>query len=1405
MRTRRQIAVILIVILLAVGLAVHASENYWCVDLTADNGAGNGSSVPLRIGVTPDTSDGVDTYKDLTVEYRRPYCKILAYAVAAIQGDSDTTYLSDFKAGDLAAPKTWVLRVDTGPNASTNQIRLRFSSTGLDYLPPSSIDGLPVRYVLKMVDNRGVPGAPANGTEWLLPEVPASSRTVWFTVPALLPARHLANDHRTMLDNGYILEFRQELVGGGVHSPHPPLNSMQNSSLESMTLTEGSIAWAKSLDDDEEVSLTDKVVTVGPGLFNGFTYIEEQDRSSGIRVACTSGCPDLWKIVSVSGAMDTTATGERYIADATITPSEDSLELKPVSIVNRDLGGEASGLQQGITGGYGVNNIGLLVSTLGKITYRDSAGAFFYLDDGSALADGSGNVGVRVETDQLAAGNGITLPSGVGDMVRIRGISSCATPGGTNLIRVLRPRTQSDIFGQYVVIGDPSPSVTRHGPVTYTVTYQQATSITLSPTDITLNATGAADGTVSVSGSESTTRTVTISDITGDGTLGITIAAGTGSDSSSAPMDAAGPSKTFVVDNTAPTIGSASAPEYTGTTPITVSYTGAADTGSGLSKVELWYKNGLQGLWADSGLTATSESGSFDFTPTDEGPYYFDVIAQDAAGNRSADPSQEESCCTVYSTGIDSSGRASVVTEYLYPGGPAVRVDAFDGSGNRVRQVTNTYGSEGELLSHGGDTEPAAYTYDALYRVKSISDGKGQTTGYTYDNLGNLTRVQYPDTTAVTFDSFDANGNVLQRTDAKGVIARYSYNDPESLLTSVHYPSASDRDVSFSYDGYGRLQQTMDGEGTYSYIFDHLGLPTTVTTQYDLLPAKNLTYAYYANGSLKTVGTPAGEFSYTYDSGGRPNDIENPSGEKFSWTYKNNNWLETQTLKNASNVIVAASAYGYDGRGLLTSLANKNSAEQVLSEFSVPTSTGYDSLGNLHSVVANIPGMSGLSGTTDYTYNTKNQLTAEETDRSGGYTHGFVYDSAGNPTTFEGSTRSYNNKNQNTAFGFDSNGNPFSYKGSTLTYDVNDNLTAYGSAMTAGYTAGGLRAWKQVGGQRTYFLYAGGVPVFELDSAGNIIATNTFGPTGLLARHEGETNSFYIFDTQGNVAQTLDSSGAPTSTLVYDAYGSLVAGTPTTPYGYGGQSGYYTDPETGLLLLTHRYYDPSEGRFLTRDPIGYLGGLNLYGYCGGDPVNAADPSGFCGNKDGLDILSDICAGFGDSATFGLTGAIRGAMGCNDVVDEASIGYFGGGIASTIVQAIATGGGSTAAKGLVGMGRNAKGILGAAGVADDVLRGSGGLGKVYVLVDEAGKVRYVGRTANEVVRRNVWKRALPEMDFRVLARDLSPEEARGVEQFFIEAYGGGSKNGGDLINRINGVNPKTQFYDIAQDAAASVIW
>ncbi len=81
---------------------------------------------------------------------------------------------------------------------------------------------------------------------------------------------------------------------------------------------------------------------------------------------------------------------------------------------------------------------------------------------------------------------------------------------------------------------------------------------------------------------------------------------------------------------------------------------------------------------------------------------------------------------------------------------------------------------------------------------------------------------------------------------------------------------------------------------------------------------------------------------------------------------------------------------------------------------------------------------------------------------------------------------------------YDGNGNPTSYGGTSITFDAENKLTAAGSAMTAGYTIEELRAWKQnmSSGVRTYFLYDGTMSVIELTSGGSVSATNTFGAYG---------------------------------------------------------------------------------------------------------------------------------------------------------------------------------------------------------------------------------------------------------------------------------------------------------------------
>ncbi len=93
--------------------------------------------------------------------------------------------------------------------------------------------------------------------------------------------------------------------------------------------------------------------------------------------------------------------------------------------------------------------------------------------------------------------------------------------------------------------------------------------------------------------------------------------------------------------------------------------------------------------------------------------------------------------------------------------------------------------------------------------------------------------------------------------------------------------------------------------------------------------------------------------------------------------------------------------------------------------------------------------------------------------------------------------------------------------------------------------------------------------------------------------------------------------------------------------GYGGQWGYYTDNEldqvTGVVpqgrlawtLNGLRYYDPATGRFLTRDPVGYEGGINLYTFCGNNPVNYIDPLGLEETGSYFGDVGQVLLGYSD--------------------------------------------------------------------------------------------------------------------------------------------------------------------------------
>lgn len=135
--------------------------------------------------------------------------------------------------------------------------------------------------------------------------------------------------------------------------------------------------------------------------------------------------------------------------------------------------------------------------------------------------------------------------------------------------------------------------------------------------------------------------------------------------------------------------------------------------------------------------------------------------------------------------------------------------------------------------------------------------------------------------------------------------------------------------------------------------------------------------------------------------------------------------------------------------------------------------------------------------------------------------------------------------------------------------------------------------------------------VQELDASGNIINcyVHQFGIDSPLSVLGSTATVFFTQDGLGSITSLEDSTGSPVSSFVYDAFGlrKNTTGNLSQPYRYTARD---LDRETGAYYYRARYYDPSIGRFISADPIGFNGGINFYQYAVNNPANLVDPTGW---------------------------------------------------------------------------------------------------------------------------------------------------------------------------------------------------
>lgn len=573
---------------------------------------------------------------------------------------------------------------------------------------------------------------------------------------------------------------------------------------------------------------------------------------------------------------------------------------------------------------------------------------------------------------------------------------------------------------------------------------------------------------------------------------------------------------------------------------------------------------------------------------------------------------------------------------------------------------TTVYFSDRGLIGRIDDAlqRTSLFSYDAVGNLISITDPAGQISTSTYDAEQRVTRSVDPLGNAVQFNYGGTFGQVSQVIDPKGNSIHYAY-DAKGSLTSTTYADGSIE--SLAYDPVGNVIGATDRKGQLTQAtYDTAGRLRSLT----FADGSKVTYVYNSRGKLTSVADASGTTTLTYDAKEQLTRVDSPGGRFLQYTY-NRSGRRTRMTDQAGFVV----NYSYDAVGRLSGLTDGANQSIVKYTYNIAgqmtrkdngngtyTTYAYDLAGQLlheinfgpapsnpvtsrfdstYDVLGRVATMTTLDGVWTYSYDAVSRLTravfaSKNTAVVPNQDLRYAYDAAGNRTStvINGVTTNYvtNNLNQYTSIGsstyrYDLNGNLIEIKnGSTTTtygYDAQDQLTGVtspGNAWSYQYDAFGNQIASTQNGQTTrnqFDLAAGlGNLVAQFNSSGALVAHFTYG-LGLTSRVDtGNVASYFNFDSTGNTVALTNAAGTVVNSYRYLPFGATVtsSGSISNPFQFGGESGVIS-LGNGLELMRARDYDLTSGRFVQSDPLGIVGGLNLYAYAGNDPINQSDPTG----------------------------------------------------------------------------------------------------------------------------------------------------------------------------------------------------
>jgi RHS repeat-associated protein len=544
-------------------------------------------------------------------------------------------------------------------------------------------------------------------------------------------------------------------------------------------------------------------------------------------------------------------------------------------------------------------------------------------------------------------------------------------------------------------------------------------------------------------------------------------------------------------------------------------------------------------------------------------------------------------------------------------------------------------------------------------RIKYIVDAKEQTNSVTYFRDNNVKQISYSTNTGVTtpsvFFTYDTNYNrLLTMTDGIGTTT-YSYYPVSNalgsgMLQSIDGPWDNDT-ITYQYDALGRVtNQAINGVSAIR-SFDAVGRVTTYTnalgsfTNHYVANTMRPRSVAYPNGQgssfsyfgtnndlrLQTIwhtnsaGGTISKFDYTFDADGQiktwTQQADTTSTNTYTFEYDSVDQLIGATLRTAGPgaALLKQFVYGYDKSGNRTSeqidqglsTANYNDANQLTN------SSGGGSIrfqGSMNETGAVMVGGGSAMMTT------ATNFLAYATLPTGTSTVQVV----GTDLSHNSTTNNYQivvtNNGIAKTLRYDLNGNLTNLAAATYTntyeWDAAHRFTAINVITASGtnrseFTYDGLGRRVQILEKQNgtvvsirKFLWVGMALCEERDATGTNVTKRFFGPGEQISG----TNYFYTMDHLGSIREMTDATGAIRARYDYDPYGrrTKVSGDVDGDFAY---TGHYFHQNSGLYLAPYRAYDADSGRWISRDPLSESGGLNLYAYVNGDPINATDPLG----------------------------------------------------------------------------------------------------------------------------------------------------------------------------------------------------